>query len=104
MNNHEIPDSKIQCAGPRYTSYPTVPYWNETEFTYDNWIATFTKSFIESNSKEGIIYIHLPFCESMCTFVVATNITKNHEVEHPYIEAIIKEWSLYCKLLNENQL
>jgi oxygen-independent coproporphyrinogen-3 oxidase len=40
----------------------------------------------------------------MCTFVVATNITKNHEVEHPYIEAIIKEWSLYCKLLNENQL
>jgi hypothetical protein len=50
----KIPDSKIQCPGPRYTSYPTVPYWNETEFTYDNWIPY--KIFIESNSKEGIAY------------------------------------------------
>jgi oxygen-independent coproporphyrinogen-3 oxidase len=97
---------KYNVPGPRYTSYPTVPYWNETEFTYDNWIATFTKSFIESNSKEGIsLYIHLPFCESMCTFCGCNKrITKNHEVEHPYIEAIIKEWSLYCKLLNEKPI
>jgi oxygen-independent coproporphyrinogen-3 oxidase len=73
MNNHEKSDSK-KCAGPRYTSYPTVP-WNETEFTYDNWIATFTKSLLKTIVKKLIAYIHLPFCESMCTFVVAT-ITK----------------------------
>jgi len=97
---------KYNVPGPRYTSYPTVPYWNEANFTYDNWIATFTKSFNESNSKEGIsLYIHLPFCESMCTFCGCNKrITKNHEVEHPYIEAIIKEWSLYCKLLNEKPI
>lgn len=97
---------KYNVPGPRYTSYPTVPYWNETDFTYDIWVAKFKKSFIESNNSEGIsLYIHLPFCESMCTFCGChKRITKNHNVEHPYIVAIIKEWSLYCKLVTEKPI
>ena len=94
---------KYNVPGPRYTSYPTVPYWNETDFSYEDWIATLQKSFIESNSKEGIsLYIHLPFCESMCTFCGCNKrITKNHDVEHPYIEALLKEWKLYCEILGK---
>ena len=94
---------KYNVPGPRYTSYPTVPYWNETDFNYENWIDTLKKSFSESNDSEGIsLYIHLPFCESLCTFCGCNKrITKNHSVEHPYIEAILKEWSLYCKILNK---
>ncbi len=94
---------KYNVPGPRYTSYPTVPYWDETDFSYQNWIDTLKKTFIESNNKEGIsLYIHLPFCESMCTFCGCNKrITKNHDVENPYIEAVLKEWSLYCKILGE---
>ena len=94
---------KYNVPGPRYTSYPTVPYWNETDFNYQIWIDTLKKSFLESNDSEGIsLYIHLPFCESLCTFCGCNKrITKNHSVEHPYIEAILKEWSLYCKILNK---
>ena len=94
---------KYNVPGPRYTSYPTVPYWNETDFNYQIWIDTLKKSFSESNDSEGIsLYIHLPFCESLCTFCGCNKrITKNHSVEHPYIEAILKEWSLYCKILNK---
>ena len=97
---------KYNVPGPRYTSYPTVPYWNETDFLYEDWIATLKKSFRESNSKEGIsLYIHLPFCESMCTFCGCNKrITKNHEVEHPYIEALLKEWKLYCEILGEQPI
>tara|TARA_R110000868_G_scaffold79068_8_gene225019 strand:+ start:4535 stop:5899 length:1365 start_codon:yes stop_codon:yes gene_type:complete len=97
---------KYNVPGPRYTSYPTVPYWNETDFLYEDWIATLQKSFIESNSKEGIsLYLHLPFCESMCTFCGCNKrITKNHEVEHPYIEALLKEWKLYCEILGEKPI
>jgi oxygen-independent coproporphyrinogen-3 oxidase len=97
---------KYNVPGPRYTSYPTVPYWNEPAFLYDNWIDSLKKSFRESNTEEGIsLYIHLPFCESMCTFCGCNKrITKNHDVEHPYIEAVLKEWSLYCKLLNERPI
>ncbi|HCQ13378.1 oxygen-independent coproporphyrinogen III oxidase [Flavobacterium sp.] len=92
---------KYNVPGPRYTSYPTVPYWEEDLFSIDQWKTTFIKSFNESNTEEGIsLYIHLPFCESMCTFCGCNKrITKNHEVENPYILAVLKEWNLYCDLL-----
>ncbi|MEL1256078.1 oxygen-independent coproporphyrinogen III oxidase [Flavobacterium sp. DGU38] len=97
---------KYNVPGPRYTSYPTVPYWNENDFTQQKWIESLQKSFAESNSKNGIsLYIHLPFCESMCTFCGCNKrITKNHSVEEKYIQAVLKEWSLYCNLLSERPI
>ncbi|SHF73908.1 oxygen-independent coproporphyrinogen-3 oxidase [Flavobacterium segetis] len=97
---------KYNVAGPRYTSYPTVPYWDEADFSYEMWTDTLKKSFIESNDKEGIsLYIHLPFCESLCTFCGCNKrITKNHTVENPYIKAVLKEWSIYCKIIGEKPL
>ena len=91
---------KYNVPGPRYTSYPTVPYWDEASFSTKQWKETFIQSFNESNATEGIsLYIHLPFCESLCTFCGChKRITKRHEVEHPYIEAVLKEWQLYCDL------
>ncbi len=97
---------KYNVPGPRYTSYPTVPYWNEADFTAEKWITTLRKSFSESNSKNGIsLYIHLPFCESMCTFCGCNKrITKNHSVEEKYIQAVLKEWTMYCNLLPEKPI
>jgi oxygen-independent coproporphyrinogen-3 oxidase len=97
---------KYNVPGPRYTSYPTVPYWEETNFNYKTWTDSLKKSFTESNSKEGIsLYIHLPFCESLCTFCGCNKrITKNHDLENPYILALLKEWALYCKILGEKPL
>ncbi|WP_396603202.1 oxygen-independent coproporphyrinogen III oxidase [Algibacter sp. R77976] len=95
--------SKYNIAGPRYTSYPTVPYWNNETFSLTNWKASLIQSFKESNSKEGIsLYIHLPFCESLCTFCGCNKrITKQHSVESPYINAVLKEWRLYLELFDE---
>lgn len=94
---------KYNVPGPRYTSYPTVPYWDEGDFTSDLWIQTLQQSFRKSGPQEGLsLYIHLPFCESLCTFCGCNKrITKNHAVEHPYIMAVLKEWTLYCNLLGE---
>ncbi|MGO4819355.1 oxygen-independent coproporphyrinogen III oxidase [Flavobacterium sp. W22_SRS_FP1] len=94
---------KYNVPGPRYTSYPTVPYWNESDFSYQNWIDSLKMTFVESNLREGIsLYIHLPFCESMCTFCGCNKrITTNHSVENPYIAAVLKEWVLYCRILGE---
>ena len=94
---------KYNVPGPRYTSYPTVPYWDEADFSYEIWTETLKKSFIQSNGPEGIsLYIHLPFCESLCTFCGCNKrITKNHSVENPYIEAVLKEWAIYCNILGE---
>ena len=98
--------NKYNIPGPRYTSYPTVPYWDETTFSYTQWIDSFKKSFEESNAREGIsLYLHLPFCESMCTFCGChKRITKNHELERPYIEGLLKEWKLYTSQLSEKPI
>lgn len=97
---------KYNVPGPRYTSYPTVPYWEEDSFSTETWKKTFIQSFTESNTAEGIsLYIHLPFCESLCTFCGChKRITKRHEVENPYIEAVLKEWNMYCDLFPEKPL
>ncbi|CAM2760356.1 oxygen-independent coproporphyrinogen-3 oxidase [Flavobacterium succinicans] len=104
MKNNLI--QKYNVPGPRYTSYPTVPYWNELLFSTDLWLKTLQQSFKESNTKEGIsLYIHLPFCESLCTFCGCNKrITKNHNVEETYILAVLKEWDLYCSLLEEKPI
>lgn len=91
---------KYNIPGPRYTSYPTVPYWDITTFSLKNWITSVKRSFVQSNNTEGIsLYIHLPFCESMCTFCGCNKrITKRHDVETPYIKTVLKEWQLYLNL------
>ncbi|PHR13132.1 MAG: oxygen-independent coproporphyrinogen III oxidase [Aequorivita sp.] len=98
--------SKYNVPGPRYTSYPTVPYWKNDDFSLNQWKKGVIKSFSESNSEEGIsLYIHLPFCESLCTFCGCNKrITKNHNVETPYLESVLKEWRLYLKLFTERPI
>jgi oxygen-independent coproporphyrinogen-3 oxidase len=91
---------KYNVPGPRYTSYPTVPYWDIRQFSGSKWRETVKRSFEESNDTRGIsLYIHLPYCESMCTFCGChKRITKRHDVEVPYIQSLLKEWKLYGDL------
>lgn len=98
--------NKYNVAGPRYTSYPTVPYWDENTFSLENWKLSVKRAFDESNTRDGLsLYIHLPFCESLCTFCGChKRITKRHEVESPYINALLKEWDLYCQLFEEKPI
>lgn len=88
---------KYNVAGPRYTSYPTVPYWDNESFSYNRWQHTIQDS---AKTDELVsLYIHLPFCESLCTFCACNKrITKQHQVELPYIKALLKELDLYTLL------
>ena len=93
---------KYNVPGPRYTSYPTVPFWDEQNFTSAQWESTLLQSFSKSKNEGISLYIHLPFCESLCTFCGChKKITKRHEVEDPYIRTVLKEWQLYLELLQE---
>jgi len=104
MNNSLV--NKYNIAGPRYTSYPTVPYWDDDTFSVEKYKSSLITSFNESNSKEGIsLYIHMPFCESLCTFCGCNKrITKQHDVESPYIDAVLKEWHLYLKMFDDKPI
>lgn len=94
---------KYNTQGPRYTSYPTVPYWDEKPPTEAQWLDLVRESFDISNADEGIsLYIHLPYCESLCTYCGCnTRITVNHAVESVYIAAVLKEWQMYLEAFGE---
>lgn len=105
MNIQHLVD-KYNVPAPRYTSYPTVPYWDTNLPEVNEWIKSVQLSFKQTNKTDGIsLYVHLPFCESLCTYCGCnTRITKNHQVEEPYIDAVLAEWTLYCTLLEERPL
>lgn len=88
---------KYDVPVPRYTSYPTVPCWDTKNFSVSKWRSAVERIFDETNESKGIsLYIHLPFCESLCTYCACnTRITKNHRVEGPYLQALLTEWELY---------
>lgn len=96
---------KYNVAGPRYTSYPTVPMWKTDAFSLKNWKAQFKAAYDENKNSGLSLYLHLPFCESLCTFCGCNKrITKNHSVESTYIKALLKEWSLYLDLIEDRPL
>ena len=89
---------KYNVPGPRYTSYPTVPFWKNNPLSPLDWLASVARNQIEFKRQDLSLYIHLPYCENLCTFCGChKRITKNHAVEGPYIDAVIKEWELYNK-------
>ncbi len=86
--------AKYDVPAPRYTSYPTVPFWSEMPTT-DEWLNELEKAF-DDQSATWSLYFHLPFCESLCTFCACnTVITRNHNREESYKGLLLKEWSYY---------
>lgn len=87
---------------PRYTSYPTVPFW-EDGIDPKIWQQVFADQFHLQNPAKGVsLYVHLPFCESLCTYCGCNKkITTNHRVEEEYLSVLEKEWKLYRKLMNQ---
>ncbi|WP_373399605.1 radical SAM protein [Algoriphagus halophilus] len=92
---------KYNKPAPRYTSYPTVPLWENNLYSA-TWEGLVQTAFDQFGAQEGItLYIHLPYCESLCSYCGCNKrITKNHTVEIPYLDAVLVEWKKYLKLFN----
>lgn len=97
---------KYDVPAPRYTSYPTVPSWSESP-TPDQWVGSMAKA-MGPKSSTWSLYVHIPYCETLCTFCGCnTVITKNHQLEHPYVTRLLQELDLYldqCPTLREREL
>ena len=85
---------KYDVPVPRYTSYPSVPHWHDVPST-EAWTASLAAALAPADASLAI-YVHLPFCETLCTFCGCnTVITKNHSRSAPYVETVLKELDLY---------
>ncbi|HVU57938.1 MAG TPA: oxygen-independent coproporphyrinogen III oxidase [Puia sp.] len=105
MHTDTALSAKYNIPVPRYTSYPTVPSWKEIHDP-GPWKTSFSNQMTGPDSREGIsLYIHLPFCESLCIYCGCTKrITTNHSVEEEYIQAVLAEWQLYLDLMSHPPL
>ncbi len=96
--------SKYDIPLPRYTSYPTVPFWQAQTLDTAAWEQSVQATF-DSDSREISLYVHLPYCETLCTFCACNKrITRNHLVEDPYIDAVLQEWKYYMELLPDKAI
>jgi len=95
---------KYDVAGPRYTSYPTILHWDENP-TAEQWLKSLARSLddAECNHTGAAIYVHIPFCRSLCTYCGCNSrITANTRAGAAYVETVLAEWQLYRELLGRS--
>jgi oxygen-independent coproporphyrinogen III oxidase len=80
---------KYNRPGPRYTSYPTAPVWKD-DFGPDDLETFYARA--DERATPLSLYMHLPFCESLCLFCACTvSIQKDKSVAIPYLAALKRE-------------
>jgi oxygen-independent coproporphyrinogen III oxidase len=88
--------AKYDVAVPRYTSYPAVPHWRDVPEPA-TWFGALDAA-IAAESSSLAVYVHLPFCETLCTFCGCnTVITRNHDRSGPYVDLVLAELDIYLQ-------
>jgi oxygen-independent coproporphyrinogen-3 oxidase len=81
--------ARYNRPGPRYTSYPTAPVWNDAFGPAD---LQEVHSAADAARTPVSLYMHLPFCESLCLFCACNVIIqKDKSAAFPYFEILKKE-------------
>lgn len=82
--------AKYETAGPRYTSYPTAPH-----FSADADKRRLAQLALGADSPASL-YIHIPFCESLCRFCGCTSsVCRDPSKIDAYIELLRRELELW---------
>ena len=92
---------KYNRPGPRYTSYPTAPVWQDNFGPED-----LEQFYATANAARAPVsmYMHLPFCESLCLFCACNVvITKDHSVAPPYIEILQREIAHVSRFVSKDR-
>ena len=98
---HALPISdallrQLDVPGPRYTSYPTADRFVEAFGADDYRRALQLRAQGSAASSPLSIYVHVPFCESVCYYCACNKvITKHHERALEYLDALDTEIALH---------
>ena len=93
--------SRYNRPGPRYTSYPTAPVWNDSFGPAD-----LEKAHEDADRAKSPVslYMHLPFCESLCLFCACNVIIqKDHSVAPPYLDILKNELSHVSRAVSRDR-
>jgi oxygen-independent coproporphyrinogen III oxidase len=90
---------KYDVAGPRYTSYPTADRFVDA-FNAECYNQTLALKNLSASPIPLSMYIHIPFCESLCFYCACNKIiTKQHQKGAEYIQYLKKEIALHVEQL-----
>ena len=97
--------TRFDVPGPRYTSYPTADRFVEAFSQLDLHQALEMRSQgVSQKIRPLSIYVHIPFCESLCYYCACNKIiTKHHEKAEPYLRYLAKEVELYTNAIGMGQ-
>ncbi|MCD6705334.1 MAG: oxygen-independent coproporphyrinogen III oxidase [Thiobacillus sp.] len=92
---------KYSVAGPRYTSYPTAPYFH-TGFGEADWAEALAAS---APDRELSLYAHIPFCDSLCHYCGCNMVaTRDYSKTVPYLAALDREMAHTAQLVDPKRV
>ena len=97
---------RFDVSGPRYTSYPTADRFVEA-FTAEDYTRALTlrRAGVAATSLPLSLYVHIPFCESLCYYCACNKIiTKHHDRAAPYLRYLSREVELHTAQLGVGQM
>lgn len=96
---------RYDVSGPRYTSYPTADRFVEA-FAADDYALALTqrRSGAAAMTLPLSLYVHIPFCESLCYYCACNKIiTKHHDRGAEYLRYLSREVDLHTALIGQGQ-
>jgi oxygen-independent coproporphyrinogen-3 oxidase len=96
---------KFNVSGPRYTSYPTADRFVEA-FTAQDYQRALTqrRAGAAAMSLPLSLYVHIPFCESLCYYCACNKIiSRHHDRAAPYLRYLEREVALHTAVLGTRQ-
>ena len=89
---------KYSRPGPRYTSYPTAPYFH-SEFTEADWVAELQAS--QRPERALSLYYHIPFCDTLCYYCGCNMVaTGDYNKAYKYLDYLDREMSRMGELVD----
>jgi oxygen-independent coproporphyrinogen-3 oxidase len=90
---------KYDRPGPRYTSYPTAPLFNES-FTAEDYLRAIIETNQAGSQSDISLYFHFPFCDTLCYFCGCTmKVTRDRGSIEEYLKYLRKEIDLVAPLI-----
>ncbi|MET0542656.1 MAG: oxygen-independent coproporphyrinogen III oxidase [Variovorax sp.] len=91
---------RFDVAGPRYTSYPTADRFVEAFDAAQYAQALRQRRSAGARAQPLSLYVHVPFCESLCYFCACNKIvTRHRERATQYLDYLAKEIQLQTEQL-----
>jgi len=97
---------RLDRPGPRYTSYPTADRFVEAfgPAEYAQALAQRAAGATVGGRPPLSLYIHIPFCESVCYYCACNKvITKHHDKATEYLDVLAQEVALNVAVLGKGQ-